>query len=67
MDGQRHALTALLPGKTVGTYFTWASGPVWMATENVAPIGVRAPGLPPRDKSLSRLPCSERFKLAYKM
>jgi hypothetical protein len=33
----------------------WASRPVWMCTENVAPTGIRSPDLPARRKSLYRV------------
>jgi len=32
----------------------WASGPVWMGAENLAPTGIRFPDRPARSKSLYR-------------
>jgi len=33
----------------------WASGPVWLGAENLAPTGIRSPYRPARDNSLYRL------------
>ena len=33
----------------------WASVPVWIGAENLAPTGVRSPDLPARSESLYRL------------
>ena len=47
VGGQRHAPTALLPGKKPGAHLEkagWAPGPVWTGEENLASTGIRSPG-----------------------
>ena len=58
VGGQRHAQTALLPGKTRFLLYRrlgWAPEPVWTGAENLAPTGIRSLDRPVRSKSLYRL------------
>ena len=51
VGGQRHAPTALPPGKDPVPILQeagWASGPVWTGAENLAPTGIRSPDPPVR-------------------
>jgi hypothetical protein len=55
--GQRHAPTALPPGKTRYPLYEggWAPGPVWISAETLDPTGIRSPDRPARSESLYRL------------
>jgi hypothetical protein len=49
--GQRHAPSALYPGKDpvpIVEEAGWAPGPVWTGAENLAPTGIRSPDRPAR-------------------
>ena len=51
MKGQRHAPTALTPGKDpvpIVQEAGWAPGPVWTGAENLAPSWNRSPDHPAR-------------------
>ena len=55
VGGQRHAPSALPPGKDpvpIVQEAEWASGPVWTGAENITPIGIRSPDRPARSESL---------------
>ena len=57
VGGQRHAQAAFTPWKDpvpIVQEAGWASGPVWIGEENLAPTGIRSPDLPARSESLSR-------------
>ena len=54
VGGQRHAPTALPPGKTRYPSYR-ASGQVWTGAENLAHTGIRSPDCPARSESLYRL------------
>jgi hypothetical protein len=59
VGGQRHAPTALLPGKKPGAHLYkagWAPGPVWTGEENLASTGIRSPGRP------AVLPCWRKLE-----
>ena len=56
--GGRHAPAAFTPGKDpvpIVQEAEWASGPVWIGAENLAPTGIRSPAHPARSESLYRL------------
>ena len=56
MRGQPRPL--FIPGKDpvlIVQKAGWAPGPVWTGAENLAPTGIRTPGLPARSQSLYRL------------
>ena len=58
VGGQRHAPTALPPGKDpvpIVQESGWAPGQVWNYAENLAPTGIRSPDRPVRSESLYRL------------
>jgi hypothetical protein len=58
VGGQHHALAAFTPGKDpvpIAQKTGWASEPVWIGAENLAPTGIRSPDLPARSESLYRL------------
>jgi hypothetical protein len=58
VGGQHHAPAAFTPGKDpVPTVQEagWASEPVWIGAENLAPTGIRSPDLPACSESLYRL------------
>ena len=59
VGGQRHAPTALSPGKTRYPLYRrlgGPQGPVWTDAENLAPLtGIRSPDRPARSESLYRL------------
>ena len=58
VDGQCHALAALLPGKDPVPILyeaEWAPGPLWTVAENFAPTGIRTFDRPSRSQSLYRL------------
>jgi len=53
--GQRHASAAFTPRKDpvpIVQESGWASGPVSIGAENLAPTGIRSPDLPSRSESL---------------
>jgi len=53
VDGQRHALAALLPGKTrYPSYGKPTPGPIWTGAENITPTGIRSPDRPVRSESI---------------
>jgi hypothetical protein len=52
---QHHAPAAFTPGKypvPIVQEAGWASEPIWIGAENLAPTGIRSPELPERRKSL---------------
>ena len=56
--GSALRLGRLYPGKVpvpTAQEAGWASQPVWIGTENIAPTGTRSPDLPARSESLYRL------------
>jgi len=57
--GERHPLSALPPGKRLGTHcagkLDWHPEPVWTGTEDLAPTGIRSPYRPAVSESLHRL------------
>ena len=58
MGGQRHALAVLPPRKRPVSLLQepeWASGPICLGAENLAPTGIRSPDLPVSSESLYRL------------
>jgi hypothetical protein len=58
VGGQRHAPPAFTPVKDpvpIVQEAGWASVPVWIGAENLAPTGIRSPDLPTRSESLYRL------------
>ena len=58
VGGQHHAPAAFTPGKDpvpIVQEAGWASEPVWIGAENLAPTGIRSPNLPARSESLYRL------------
>jgi hypothetical protein len=58
VGGQRHAPDAFTPWKDpvpVVQEAGWATGPVWIGAENLAPTGIRSPDLPARSEWLNRL------------
>jgi len=60
---QRQVSAALHPERRRS--WGWASGPLWMGPENLAPTGVRAPDRPGRSQSPYRYPW--RLKYPYKV
>ena len=55
VGGQRHAPAAFTLGKDTGPIVQeagWASGPVWIGVEKLAPTGIRSPDLPACTESL---------------
>jgi hypothetical protein len=49
VGGQHHAPVAFTPGKDpvhIVQEAGWASEPVWIGAENLAPTGIRSPDLP---------------------
>jgi hypothetical protein len=66
VGGQHHAPAAFTPGKDpvlIVQEAGWASQPVWIDAENLAPIGIRSPDTPTHSESLYRLrhPGSHKF------
>jgi hypothetical protein len=58
VGGQHHALAAFTPGKDsilIVQEAGWASEPVWIGVENLAPTVIRCPDRPARSESLYRL------------
>jgi len=58
VGGQRHAPAAFTPGKDPVPILQeagWATGPICIHAENLAPIGIRSPDLPARSELLHRL------------
>ena len=58
VGGQHHALAALPTGKDpvpIVQEAGWASEPVWIGAENLAPTGIWSPNLPARSESLYQL------------
>ena len=58
VGGQHHAPAAFTAGKDPVPILQeagWASEPVWIGAENLAPTGIRFPDLPARSESLYRL------------
>ena len=58
VGGQHHAPAAFTPGKDpvpIVQEAGWASEPVWIGAENLAPTGILSPDLPARSESLYRL------------
>ena len=58
VGGQRHAPAAFTPRKDpvpIVQEAGWASRPVWIGAENLAPTGIRSPDLPARSESLYRV------------
>ena len=58
VGGQRHAPAAFTPEKDpvpIVQEAGWATGPVLIGVENLAPTGIRSPDCPVRSKSLYRL------------
>ena len=58
VGGQHHAPAVFTPGKDpvrIVQEAGWASEPVWIGEENLAPIGIRSPDLLAPSKSLYRL------------
>ena len=58
VGGQHHAPAAFIPGKDpvpIVQEVGWASEPVWIGAENLAPTGIRSSDLPARSQSLYRL------------
>ena len=67
VGGQCHAPAAFTPGKDplhIVQEAGWASEPVWIGAENLAPTGIRTLDLPARSESLYLLrhPGCEYFK-----
>ena len=68
VGGQHHAPAAFTPRKDpvpIVQEAGLASEPVWIGTENLAPIGIRSSDLPARSESLYRLshPGSSRYEV----
>jgi hypothetical protein len=58
VGGKHHAPAAFIPGKDPVPSVQeagWASEPVWIGAENLAPTGLRSPDLPARSELLYRL------------
>ena len=58
VGGQRHTPAAFTPGKEavpIVQLAGWASEPVWIGAENLAPTRIRSPDLPARSEILYRL------------
>ena len=58
VGGQHHAPAAFTPGKDpvpIVQEAGWASEPLWIGAENLAPTGIRSPDFPARSESLYRL------------
>ena len=58
MGGQHDASAAFTPGKDwvpIVQAAGWASEPVWIGAENLAPTWIRSPDLPARSESLYRV------------
>jgi len=56
--GQHHTPAAFTPGKDpvpIVQEVGWASEPIWIGAENLAPTGIRSPDRPARSESLYRL------------
>jgi len=54
VGGQRHALTAFIPGKDplpILQEAWWTRGPIWTGAENLTPTGIRYPVRPARSES----------------
>ena len=65
VGGQHHAPAAFTPGKDplpIAQEAGWASEPVWIGAENLAPTGIRSPNLPARSESLYRLSYPDSYK-----
>ena len=43
----------------------WASGPVWIGAENLAPTGIRSPDVPARSESFYRVSYSTNIRTEY--
>ena len=72
VGGQHHAPAAFTPGKDpvpIVQETGWASEPVCIGAQNLAPTGIRSPDLPARSESLYRLshPGSLKCKDKVKM
>ena len=70
VGGQRHAPSALSPGKQPVPFVQeagWALEPVWTGAENLAPTGIRSPDRPGRSELPYRLcyPSSQYNRKAY--
>ena len=64
VGGEHHALAAFILGKDPVPSVQeagWASEPVWIGAENLAPTGIRSPDLPARSESLYRLSHPDSF------
>ena len=51
VGGQRQASASFTPGKDrvpIVQETGWATGPVWIGAENLAPTDIRSPNLPAR-------------------
>ena len=58
VGGQHHSPAAFTPGKDpvpIVQEAGWASKPVWIGAENLAPTRIRSPDLPAHSESLYRL------------
>ena len=58
VGGQHNAPVAFNPGKypvPIAQEAGWASDPVWIGAENLAPTGIPSPDLPARSEPLYRL------------
>ena len=58
VGGQHHAPVAFTPVKDpvpIVQETGWASEPVWIGAESLAPTGLRSPDLPARSESVYRL------------
>ena len=68
VGGQHHAPAAFTPGKDrvpIVQEAGWASEPVWIGAENLAPTGIRSADLPVHSESLYRLrhPCGATLEV----
>ena len=54
VGGQHHSPAAFTPERPIPIVQEagWASEPVWIGAENLAPTGIRSPDLPARSESL---------------
>jgi hypothetical protein len=69
VGGQHHAPAAFTSGKDpvpIVQDAGWASEPVWIGAENLAPTGIRSPDLPARSEFLYRLSYPGSCKMILK-